>query len=144
MGLSINSNGATTATEQCAPKAHIWVTLSCRCLLCSSSSSFWWKDVYAWDWECICVSAKDQEEFTAFFWISWCLHVKSNFAVIKIPRNSKAPVQHRGPCVHEKCTSSSKPPLCANKDSINSSCFKKHFIAFCLGENGYFGKDTWR
>lgn len=144
MSLSINSNGAITAIEECGPKARIWVTLICRCLLCSSYSlSFWWKDVYAWDWEYICVSAKDQEEFMQF-WIYWCVLVKSNSAIIKIPRNSKASVQHRGPCVHEKCIWSSKRPLCANKDSINSSCFKKHFIAFCLGANGYFGKDTWR
>lgn len=26
-----------------------------------SAFSFLMKDVYAWDWECICVSAKDQE-----------------------------------------------------------------------------------
>lgn len=139
--LSINSNSAITAIEECAPKPHIWVTLICRCLLCSSYSPFWWKGVYTWDWECICVSAKEE---LMQFRVYWCLRVKSNFAIIRIPRNSKASVQHRGLCVHEKYISSSKRPLCPNKDSNNSSCFKKHFIAFRLGANGYFGKDTWR
>lgn len=152
VSFSNHPNG-TISIEKCGPKLYVSVTLICRCWLCCSYSLFrgrriclaflvWW-DLGPGPGARLSLR-KGQSRVLAVLNLLTPT-VRHNFAIIKKPlRNSKASAWHRGPCIPEKCIWSSKPPLCVNKDSIKSSCFKKQFVAYCIDANGCFGKEAWR